>query len=410
MVVAAACGGGDGEGVDPALIRVVERGDLVITVRERGEIRAARDTRVSSSLEGRATLIHLVPEGTVVQAGDRVAELDVSAIVEKRAQQAIAVAKAAAALEQAQKTVEIVEKELQAAWRTAETRVQIARLRKEKFLGHERKAAAGATGARNGTPGVAGADGTEDAEGTSAADAPNGSGGARGAPPTADTAAGTNAEVFARLGEMANQILRSINAIALARADLENAAQTLHYSQKLAERGFITANELQRDQLQHQRQLSAQTLGWNDLLLLVDYTLPETLIGLALEIENAELALESVRATNDARRVREAAELRSIEAEHGLAKEQLENWDRQIENGVLKAPAPGLVVYARMTGTSRCTRAWRCASGRRSSCSPTSPACSSSSACPRRRSGASRPDSPRRCRSTRSRAGASRGA
>jgi RND family efflux transporter MFP subunit len=76
--------------------------------------------------------------------------------------------------------------------------------------------------------------------------------------------------------------------------------------------------------------------------------LPETLIGLELEIENAELALESVRATNEARRVREAAELRSIEAEHGLAKEQLENWDRQIENGVLKAPAPGLVVYARM--------------------------------------------------------------
>ncbi len=80
----------------------------------------------------------------------------------------------------------------------------------------------------------------------------------------------------------------------------------------------------------------------------MNYTLPEQQIGLELEVENAELNLESVRAANDARRVREIAELRSIEAEHALATEQLQNWDRQIHNGVLRAPAPGLVVYGRV--------------------------------------------------------------
>src|SRR5262245_267844 len=101
-----ACGG-DEAALHPALVHAVTRGDLVITVRERAEIRAARDTRVSSELEGRATLIYLVPEGTLVAKDDKVAELDVSSIEEKRAQQAIAVAKAEAALEQAKKTVEI---------------------------------------------------------------------------------------------------------------------------------------------------------------------------------------------------------------------------------------------------------------------------------------------------------------
>ncbi|MDA1261158.1 MAG: hypothetical protein O3A20_11130 [Planctomycetota bacterium] len=114
---------------------------LLITVRERGEIKAARDTRISSQLEGRATLIELIPEGTVVSAGEVVAKLDVSGILEKRDLQAIAVAKAEAALEQARKAVEIVEKELTAAERTAETRLQIAELRLQRFIGQEMQTA-----------------------------------------------------------------------------------------------------------------------------------------------------------------------------------------------------------------------------------------------------------------------------
>jgi putative ABC transport system permease protein len=42
---------------------------------------------VSSQLEGRATLIYLIDEGTVVQAGQKVAEMDVSQIEERRALQ-----------------------------------------------------------------------------------------------------------------------------------------------------------------------------------------------------------------------------------------------------------------------------------------------------------------------------------
>ena len=344
----AACGGADRTSDDPTLIHTVQRGDLSITVRERGELKAARDTRISSELEGRATLIYLIPEGSVVRGGEKVAELDVSATVEKRAQQGINVARAEAALEQARKNVEIVGKELRAAERTAETRLEIARLRLEKFIGQRYGAA------------------------PSAGD-------------TAEPAAGTNEQMVARLGalldsgvpasaagasadrlldrvleilepeenlrlemgELANQVLLQIDAISLARSSLEMAAQTLFYSEKLAEKGFITSNELERDRLDHQRELSTQTVAWNNLFLLVNYTLPETLLTLRLEVENAELGVESTRAAGEARLVREEAELKSIEAEYELAREQLESWGRQIERGVLRAPGPGLVVYGR---------------------------------------------------------------
>ena len=334
-------GGGD---LDPRLIHTVRRGDLVITVRERGEINAARDTRVTSQLEGRATLIQLIEEGSVVEGGDQVAELDVSGIVEKRAQQAISVAKAEAALEQARKNVDIMEQEIEAAERTAETRLEIARLRLEKFIGQPRE---------NG-----------DAEQLSVATGTNREVVARlrtlledGAPGGAAMQArlldpllellGDETNLDLEMGELANQVLVQIDEISLARANLQMADQTLYHSRKLAEKGFITANELERHEIDYTRELSTQTVAWNNLLLLVNYTLPESQLGVALEVENSILNLASVRAGSEARRVREEADLKSIEAEFGLAQEQLATWDEQIGKGVLRAPGPGLVVYGR---------------------------------------------------------------
>jgi RND family efflux transporter MFP subunit len=342
---AAACAGGDGEAIDPALVRTVTRDDLVITVRERGELKAARDTRVASELEGRATLIDLIPEGSVVAAGDKVAELDTSAIEEKRALQAISVARAQAQLEQARKQVEIVEKELQAAERTAETRQRIAELRLEKFHGRAR--------VRNGETGPADGTNAEMVARLSElidADADDHAAQLKHARVLEGVhrILGGEQSLGLEMGEMANQILQQIDEIALARADLELASKTLYFSRKLEESGFITTSEREKDEIDYERQRAKQVLSWNNLLLLVGYTLPEKQLELELEVENARLELESVRASGDARRVQEAADLRSIEAEHALAVAQLENWNRQIEHGVLRAPAPGLVVYGRM--------------------------------------------------------------
>ena len=116
-------------------IHTVKRGDLRITVREQGELHATVNTRIASQVKGRATLIYLIQEGAMVQKGDRLAELDVSGVEDKLANQSIAVAKAEAALEQGIKNFEIVETIARQPEYAAESQVRMAHMRLEGFLG-----------------------------------------------------------------------------------------------------------------------------------------------------------------------------------------------------------------------------------------------------------------------------------
>lgn len=353
--ILAACGeAADGAG-DPSLVHVVTRGDLHVTVTERGDIRAANDTRVKSQVEGRAILKYLIREGTIVQKGQRVAELDASEIEAKCASEAIAVARAEATYDQAVKNNEIVEAELEALERTASSRLEIAKIRREKFIGKPRAIDAADSGI--GEPEIEGtnADMMAKLEALIAerltGDPEGGETGGRaqfaGLATAARALLGTARELEFEMGEMANQVLTQIDEINLARAEFELAAETLLHSRKLQAKNFITRNELERDTISHRRQLSKVTIAWNDLQILINYTLREQLIALDQEIENARLGLVSERASAEARRVREAAELRSAKSELDLGRERLANYRQQIRNARFVAPTPGLVVYGR---------------------------------------------------------------
>src|SRR5262245_26712826 len=71
----------------------------------------------------------------MVQKGDKLIELDVSELVEKRASQAISVSKADAMLTQATKEKEILAKELTTKHNTAASNLKIAEMELEKLLG-----------------------------------------------------------------------------------------------------------------------------------------------------------------------------------------------------------------------------------------------------------------------------------
>ena len=343
------CSGENGSAVDPSLIYAVKRTDLVITVREQGEIEAAKNTVITSAVDGQARLIRLIPQGSVVKAGDKLAELDVSGIEEKSAAQAISVVKADAAREQARKNFAIMEKDLRAAEKTAENRLRIAQLRLEKFLGHRRITSPGAGKVAAGTNAEMVAK-LRDLMGSEKLEISTAELKQSALIDKVLESLGNKESLELEMGEMANQILRVIDEISLARADLALARDTLDHSRNLAKKDFITQNELERDEISYGRQLSRVTLAWNNLKLLIKYTLPENKIVLEQEVENARLGLESVIATGEARRVREGAELKSTQAEFALAKERLDNWNLQIKNAIIRAPVPGLVVYSARRG------------------------------------------------------------
>ncbi|HLQ37848.1 MAG TPA: efflux RND transporter periplasmic adaptor subunit [Planctomycetota bacterium] len=381
----AACGGQDAAPATGDLnLFTVKRDDLPITVKENAELQALHETIVRSEIEGQSTIMSIIPEGTTVQPGDKLVEMDVSDLVEKRATQKIAVEKARAALTQANKDVEILEKDLAAKQNTADSNKLITELEFEKFLGRDggRKNGeaknsdmlkrlreliedAALTGASTNTAvpatdnaGKTNAGKTGPAEATVPVELRNYSGlidsVARLLQLEDDSKDGSkdgNVKIKALdrdMGDMSNLVLNQVDQIRLAIADLKVKEDTYQHSKRLAQKQFITRNELDKDELAWQSQVSKVALAWNDLDLLINYTLRKNHIKLKKDVDNAELELLRVLASNEAARVRALSDQESKRAEFELANGRLQNLDRQINTAVIRAPAPGLVVYARL--------------------------------------------------------------
>lgn len=377
LVLLAACGTGDGTpsalGSDAADLHLVERGPMRISVREAAELKASRETLIKSQVEGQATIIYLVPEGSVVEEGERVVELDVSEVEEKRANQGITVERAYATLVNARQNMEILEKEIQAEEEAAKSTLEIAQIDLEKFLG---KPKAGGIGDGDTIPEV-------DVVAEAAAGEPEGQVAGQGmnrdvlsalrelvteiaeerpqygglpekfVSLLGDTKEEQEAVLERDMGELGQQVLEQIVEIRNARQQLKLDEDQLFHSRNLAQKEYITRNELASDQLRYDTQSSRVELAWQRLDILVSYSLRKEQIDLDLKYSNAVIGLEKTRASSAARRAKEGAELSSREAEYDLAKERLENFDEQIENAVIRAPTPGLVVYAEMDGRGR---------------------------------------------------------
>ena len=80
-----------GESVDGVPIFAVKHGPLTISVSESGTIKAREQVIIKNELEGKTTVISLVPEASRVKKGDLLVELDASKLVDERLSQLIVV-------------------------------------------------------------------------------------------------------------------------------------------------------------------------------------------------------------------------------------------------------------------------------------------------------------------------------
>src|SRR5512143_3813491 len=63
---------------------VAKRGPLVISVLESGAVKAKEQEVIRNEVEGRPSIITIVPEGTAVKKGDVLVKLDVSTLTDTR--------------------------------------------------------------------------------------------------------------------------------------------------------------------------------------------------------------------------------------------------------------------------------------------------------------------------------------
>ncbi len=321
-------------------IFTVKRGDLRIHITESAELRASQETRVKSEVEGQATVIYLIPEGTRVDKGEKLVELDVSSLEDKLATQKITVTRAKAALVNAQQDMKILEKEIAADAAEARSKVEIAEIDLEKFFGRQpaaedlssRQTSAEATTNRDMLAAL-----TETIANLnkSYVNLPN------------KVVAFLGEENLDReMGEMGQAIIKKIDEIENQEATLALSKDTLTHSINLAEHNYITSNDLTKDKLKARSDSSRLKLYWNELDLLISYSQRKDKISLELALSNAVLFVEKTDASANAKRARQESELSSKDSEHQLATERLDNLNFQIAHAIIRAPTPGLVVYA----------------------------------------------------------------
>ena len=233
--------------VESADTFTVKRGDLAIRVTEQAEIQPFQKTRIKNEMEGQTTVIYLIEEGVQVEKGEKLVELDASSLLERKATQGIALHRAEATRETASKELEIRQKEYIEAKLGGENRVRIADIDLQKFLGKDNE------------------DGTRD------------------------------------MGEQQQQLIEAEANIQLAKEEVTLAKNKLEWSNKLHVKGFITKDELERDELDHQRRQKNLKVAENELEILENFSHPKELIRLQQAKREAETDLEGIIARSEAR-------------------------------------------------------------------------------------------------------------
>ncbi len=260
----------------------VRRGPLRIAVTASGNLVAAETVRLTSGVEGRTTILSLAPEGTQVEKGEIVCELDATLLVEKHIEESITVGNAEADLVKATQARAIQESQNRSDIEASRRLVEFARQDLQMFLEGEREL----------------------------------------------------------------ELEKSQQAIDLAREEAQRAQGRLAWSEELAAKGFLTAIELEADRLSEHRSAILLQQALRERELLERFKLPRRESELRGLLAEAELEQERVGLQAAARLVDFDSDVRSCRASLALEQEKPARLQSQIDMARLRAPADGYVVYA----------------------------------------------------------------
>jgi len=265
----------------------VKRGDVEITVVERGNLASKNAASIRSEIEGRATILSMVSEGTFVEAGDIVCELDTTDEVNRVVEQEISVQTAEAAFTKARENLEIQRLNNESEIAKAETQKLIAQIDLTKYSE----------------------------------------------------------------GEWPQQRQKADEDIKLAETELKQTEEQLDWSRQLHEKGFLTRTELEGDELSFDRSRIKLEQAKRAKELLEEFEHPKQTVQLEEDLNEANRELARVKKEANAEIVDYEVELKTREVQLELERQQHEKLKDQIEKGILYAPSSGMVVYGREEGS-----------------------------------------------------------
>lgn len=270
----------DSAGKEPTF--TVQRGPLTISVTESGTIKAREQLIIKNEVEGRTTIISLVPEGSLVRKGDLLVELDASSLVDQKVDQEIRVMNAEAAFIRARENLEVVRSKAESDIDKAELELRFAREDLKKYVE----------------------------------------------------------------GEFPQKVMEAEAKVTLAEEELSRAREKLKWSKVLFDEKYLSQTELQSDELAAKKAELDIELARTDMDLLKNFTYLRELAQLESDVKQNTMALERVRREAAADIVQAEADLRAKRSEFDQQKNKLKKIGEQIAKTRITAPADGLVVYA----------------------------------------------------------------
>ncbi len=260
----------------------VKRGPLRISITEAGTIKARDMVIIKNEVEGRTSLLYLIPEGTQVKKGDLLIDLDASMLLDDQLEEEIRVENGKAAFINARESLAIVLNEGLSDIQRTTSQLKLAQLDLNKY----------------------------------------------------------------KEKEYPNQLNEAEQRIGLAEEELERAGEELKWSEKLFEEKYISNTELQMDILTEHRKALDLELAKNNLELLKEFTYERELEQLASDVKQAEMAVERAEHEARADEAKAQADLIAREAEYERQKDRLIKTTEQLGKTNIYAPANGLVIYA----------------------------------------------------------------
>ena len=260
----------------------VAEGPLVINVEEHGEIAPSQQITLKNEVQGRTSIITLVPEGTIVKAGDLLVQLDVASKIDERDSQEITLQNAESALEVAQEALEIQKNQSASDVELAEEALLFAKEDLEKY----------------------------------------------------------------EKGEYPATLTDRKGQIALKEQQVKQAKDKYEWSKKLFAENFISSTELEGDELSWKSSQLTLESAQRELELLETYTHRRDLAKFKSDMRQKEMQLLRTRKKAASAIAQAESNLRAKESEARKQRQRLEKLTNQIEKATIRAPRGGQVVYA----------------------------------------------------------------
>lgn len=268
--------------IEGLIVDVCKTGSFEITVTERGTLDSMKNAVLSSKVEGTTTIITIVPEGTTVNAGDLVCELDASTLTDKETAQEILVVKARAMLEQATEGLAIQKTQNDSDMAASQLKYDLAKLDLEKFL----------------------------------------------------------------KGDLVQQIEDLKAAVKLADETLSRTLESCKYIREMTQKGYKNQNDLESEELVLQRNELDKKSAETKLKAFEDFTQKRTLKELEANSQEFAREIERTDRKGKAALAQKDAEVESCQLTLEVESKKLERLKEQIGACKIRASQDGQVVYA----------------------------------------------------------------